>query len=467
MTDNPYGINHLPYPLSRRTLLEQDDDFLFTQGNPEDAGDCSWFVVQLSNEHRLKFTSALLAGLDQIYPDEFVTLFQLWLQPTEFPNNFPPAQEGCDYVGFCELMIECLQTTPELQQIIQQMGGGYQIPLEQEPVQTIADTDMISDNTGCDNDKLFGAVTGLVDLLNKLAEDFLEILQDNANTVSRIAELIEVIPGVGEVVPADLVTLAENFLEDLLNLYQAAYTEGVRNQFRCDLFCLYKADCNFSISDALDYFADQVTGSFGFDDFNDFIGLYLTGSFTGSSLIAAWNVFCLGILEFGSEALGVTADDMVKMVTAMFNDPDSDWSILCDCSETLVVTFDGSGYEDYTFLTGSLDATFGNPLPSGKYETAGATQTVQAEVNLTSSEITQLKMDAYGNQNRGTIIVEVEDSVGTKTTVFNNLEFFTGWKTFTFNGTWSDIVIVRFRNAVTSGIVDQLWIDNLTIVRDL
>ena len=82
-----------------------------------------------------------------------------------------------------------------------------------------------------------------------------------------------------------------------------------------------------------------------FNDFNDFIGIYLTGNFTGESLVASWNVWVLGMLEFGSSALGISADDMVTLVTAMFNDPDPDWAILCtDCDWTSTLDFKVSDY---------------------------------------------------------------------------------------------------------------------------
>ncbi len=241
--------------------------------------------------------------------------------------------EGCMILD-CQEIIDCINSTPELRQLISKLGSGYPVPLDQTPISSISDMSMISDNTGCDNDRLFGAITGLVDLMNAIAEDFLERLQDQANTVSRIAELIEVIPGVGELVPADLVTLAENFLEDLLNLYQSEYTVALRDKYRCDLFCLYKDDCNFSIEEAMEYFAEQITEGINIVDFGSFIGQYILGEFTGPSLVASWNVLILGMLQFGSEVLDINADQMVLMVSAMFNDPDSDWTILCDeCPE--------------------------------------------------------------------------------------------------------------------------------------
>ena len=248
--------------------------------------------------------------------------------------------EGCMIID-CQEIIDCINSTPELRQLISKLGTGYPVPLDQPPITSISDMSMISDNTACDNDRLFGAVTGLVDLMNDIAEDFLERLQDQANTVSRIAELIEVIPGVGEVVPADLVTLAENFLEDLFNLYQSEYTVALRDQYRCDLFCLYKDDCNFSIEDAMDYFAEQITEGINIVDFGSFIGQYILGEFTGPSLVASWNVLILGMLQFGSEVLNIDADKMVLMVSAMFNDPDSDWTILCtECPEGWTREFD-------------------------------------------------------------------------------------------------------------------------------
>jgi len=72
-------------------------------------------------------------------------------------------------------------------------------------------------------------------------------------------------------------------------------------------------------------------------------------------------------------------------------------------------------------------------------------------------------MDAFGSRNRGTIVMVLENSIGTEFTPINSLESFTGWTNFSETGAWSDIVKVTFTNAVTAGLLDELWIDNLKI----
>ena len=158
MSDNPYGIKRLPYPINRRTLLEQDDLFDFTQGNPEDTTDCSWYVFQFTSEQRLKFGSALLAGMDLIYPDEFVSLFQLWLQPTEFPNTFPPVSlSGCDPVELCELVLQCIQENEDIQRAIGEYSLTSAVSSTSPENETALSTDLFQGQPDCDNDKIYGA----------------------------------------------------------------------------------------------------------------------------------------------------------------------------------------------------------------------------------------------------------------------------------------------------------------------
>ena len=359
----PYDRNRLPYPYSYRTILEQDSPDDFVVGDPQSSDPCNFFVVSLNDDEKRKFTSALLAGLDLLYPDEFVYLFQLWLQPTEFPNSFPPSTIGaCNPVDLCQLILQCIQDTPSLQQAIAQYGGGgYSVPLDSPFDTEILGTNLISDNSSCDNDKLFGAMTGLVDLINDLATDFIQILQDNVNTAARVAELIEVIPGIGEVVPADIVTLAENFCEDLQNAYDAAYTVALRDEMRCDLYCLAQDECQVDFAEILAYYEGKL-GFINVSDFDDFFGQYITGAFIGNQLVYAWYYFVIGMFSFGSEVLNIDQDKFVKMISALFNDPDSDWSVICDsctpCQLPIDIDFEDQTAGDCgTIDEGTIQAT--------------------------------------------------------------------------------------------------------------
>lgn len=327
-------IRPLKFPLNRNADTESDTPnspdvgFLdlseWVTPDPEERVN---IVLNLSLNEYVALASAIDAGRDLAYGDNSIYIWWIWVRSVTSLN-------------LCADILECIESTPELQEAIAKYAIAAPIPINAAADPDILSKDLISDNTGCDNDRLFGAITGIVDLINDLAEDFIEIMQDNVNTVSRVAELIEVVPGVGEIIPADLLTLVENFIEDMINLYQAAYTQVLRDTYRCDLFCLALDDCNINFEEVMQYFADKMTEPLIIDDFGDFIGLYITGAFTGETLVAAWHMFVIGVAAYGSSVLNITADQMTRMISAMFNDPDPDWDLLCACANTWTSTLD-------------------------------------------------------------------------------------------------------------------------------
>jgi hypothetical protein len=347
-----------PYPLSYLASDGGTDTTQFIQGDPTQANDeQNWYVICVTPEQWTQIKSSMQVGAPIAYPDSYGAILQLIWQANEFPNQF---YEGL-CVDLCSLILECIQTNESIQREISGLSTGYVISPTDPPLPDVINSNILDEGAGCNLDNLFGACTGLTDLLNDWAEQFIAIMQDNQNTFARVAELIEVIPGIGEIVPADIVTLAENFVEDMATAYDAAYSPALRDQIRCDLFCMSKDTCEMDFGDIFDYFRNSVSGGIAIDNFEDFIGIYITGQFTGNSLVFAWNTLCFGAIAWGSEILGVTEDQMYLMVRALFNDPDPDWSILCDCGWVYSYDFPQSfgAYNLYDFGTSWVPQTAG------------------------------------------------------------------------------------------------------------
>lgn len=396
-----YDIKRLPFPLSYRTKLVQDDTLDYVAGNPI-ADDCSWVVFQLSYENRRKLTSAMLAGLDQLYPDEFIELFQLWMQPFEYPNTFPDnVLGGCMPLDLCQLILQCIDDTPELQDAISQYALSAGASLTDEPVQEILDKPIVQGFTGCTNDNMFGAITGLVDLLNDMATDIIQILNDNQNTVSRIAQIIEAIPVIGEIIPADLAEIVEGFFEDMQNLYDAAYTVALRDEYRCDLFCIaVNNNCTIDFDDVLDYYLSKMGAVFP-TSIDQFFGLYVTGQYTGVTLVAAWHVMVIYLMTTGVKILGLNEDRLVKMISALYNDPDGDWATLCDpCVNqwTSVLDFTTSDY-GFVFSKDDLNNDIGVWTNGVGLEEAcitrsgGTLRQLNGSIPIDSSTITSVRIE--------------------------------------------------------------------------
>lgn len=185
----------------------------------------------------------------------------------------------------------------------------------------------------CSNDSLFGAMTGLVDLMNDLAIDIIEKLSAQANTAGRIGDVIEAIPLLGEFPADDLFQITESLMDDWEQNYQANYTVALRDDYRCGLFCIAKdADCFLSFEDIFDFFWNQLGQSVPTTDLLAFIQWFINNPLTSVSLVHAWHLFLAGILRFAGSVLGIDSARLVRMVSALYNNPDSDWNGLCDCT---------------------------------------------------------------------------------------------------------------------------------------
>lgn len=84
----PYG-RKLPYPFSYVKALVQETG-AFAVGDTSQQQEANFYVICMTQEQQLRFTSALQAGYDLIYPDTWQSDLDVWLQAREFPNSIPP-----------------------------------------------------------------------------------------------------------------------------------------------------------------------------------------------------------------------------------------------------------------------------------------------------------------------------------------------------------------------------------------
>lgn len=328
---NPYGIRRLPFPLNYRTELLQDDTIEFVAGNPQDATDCSWFVYQLTAENRLKLTSAMLAGLDLLYPDEFVSLFQLWLQPLEFPDQFPPIATGCTVPDLCNLILNCIETTQELQDAISYYSSVSNIQSGSQQIEANLDSQLVNNPIGCDNDIIFGMTTQLVEFSDRLIKDLFEQIDASQLSATNVGYLIKLVP-VLETLPLDeMFELTDKLVDDMETAYLSASTQLLKDEIACDLFCLAQDNnCVLTLEMVRDYYQDKANIVFSYNDVLSFLQDFISGTFVGNAVFYGMNIFFFQIFAFGGKFLEYLFSDYMRVIQSMYNDPNSDWDTICD-----------------------------------------------------------------------------------------------------------------------------------------
>lgn len=241
---------------------------------------------------------------------------------------------------FCDLMADCIENNTGVQTAIRnylasQGYGSGQTP----PPTTIIYTDdpPVLDGgeiVGCGNDNLFGGVTGLVDLMNSIIEDAFEAFELATTAGERLGAILEAIPFTNILALDDALQFADQLLEQIAQNYAGEYTQALRDEYRCDLFCLVKDTCELDFQVFADYFAQKVGFSINPNDaFEAGMQWFITGVFTSEAIVHAPHALLAQVIAYGGQFFSADPAWLFRATTALMNDPDSDWNVLCDCTD--------------------------------------------------------------------------------------------------------------------------------------
>lgn len=188
--------------------------------------------------------------------------------------------------------------------------------------------------TGCDNDSLFGGITQLVDLMNTMITDIFEQIEASTEGAERWAGILEAIPITNVLAIDDLIQFADQLIENIGQSYAGEYTAQLRDEFRCDLFCLVKDTCELDFQAWADYFMGKLGEAIVENAFGNAISWFIGGNFSNEEIVYAAHALICQVFAYGSRWLGIDMVWFGKVVTAAMNDPDADWVVLCDdCDE--------------------------------------------------------------------------------------------------------------------------------------
>lgn len=162
----------LPFPLSYVTRLVFSTDCGADSNPPALDSGGNLYVVSLTPEQVLKFTSALQAGYDLLYPDEWQTLLQSWLDARSLVNTLSwYDQQECLIVTICDVVAGCISTSSEVQDALETWirGADSESVIQQIIQQTVGQNGFVSSpvagETSNDLDCAYGALTDAYELV--------------------------------------------------------------------------------------------------------------------------------------------------------------------------------------------------------------------------------------------------------------------------------------------------------------
>lgn len=188
---------------------------------------------------------------------------------------------------------------------------------------------------GCNPDVIYGAVCSIVDTVNTYIVDALEIIEVASNPIESIERWTRGIPIVGAVLgllPDVVNAIQENITEN----YLAQWTLSKRDEYCCDLFCLWytSPNCELTPTMVMNYFGGKVGGiATDWETVAEALFFYVSGIWVGDQIP--------DIMFFLAMAC-VVADDAIgffdiaslysfdTMVAVGVDQPSNDWELLCE-----------------------------------------------------------------------------------------------------------------------------------------
>lgn len=235
----------------------------------------------------------------------------------------------------CEEIVDCIENDPAtslaLQQFLAQNGYGTGSGTPDTPTIYTQNPLMVDGASlpTCDNDMLFGAISQLVELMNSTLTDIFEQIEVQTNYIERTQLLLSGIPLVGLLPIDEFIDFADQVIGSLAENYAAQYNNTIRDEYRCDLFCLVKDTCELDFQTFADYFMSRVGQTITIENISAAIEWFVTGVWTGAQVVHAAHALICQFLAYGSQFFNLDMAWLGRAVTSALNDPDPDWLTLC------------------------------------------------------------------------------------------------------------------------------------------
>ncbi len=387
-------------------------------------------LVEYSPTEFQKILDCVLQGAVIIYPNEVRNIWWSFVRQLDCPMDF------------CQMVLDCIETTPAIQQSIASYSNSSSITQTTPEQQTILDTDIFGNQGPCDEDEIFGMTRQMANFLNQVSMDILEIFVTAFAIPGRIGDIIEAIPGLGVLPYDDLLQALEKIAEQVNDSYVAAYDTQINEDIACDLFCIAKITCTLIMEQARDYFQDKVTTALDNTDILHVIEDIIANNWIGEQSIYMFHWFILDTIIFGGETLGVDTNRMVTTIATYFNDPDSDWSTLCTSCGWAESWLDGDGdiEPDWTIILGTYDS--GDDDLDSEFNGTSSELAYAEYVFTQQTTVTKIEYDGRLVKNSTFNRQQLIRRVDVDTTVTNLAETTptgTGIKTFTLTFTGSEV----------------------------
>jgi len=319
------SIRPLQFPLDRSADLESDtpNTPAITKETLEDwstldSDERINVVLNLSLNEYVALATAIDAGRDLAYGDNSIYIWWVWVR-------------SIVSMALCDDILECIETSEAIQEAIANYSGGSNINSTTAENATNLAGEIVDNPAGCDNDIIFGMTVQLVEFADRLIKDLFEQIASAQLSSVNVGYVISLIPVVESLPLDEAFALTDKLVNDMETAYLSASTQLLKDEIACDLFCLAQDNnCVLTLEMVRDYFQEKANIVFSYTDVFTFLTDFINGTFVGNAVYYGMNILFFQIFAFGGKFLEYLFSDYLRVINSMYNDPNSDWSTICD-----------------------------------------------------------------------------------------------------------------------------------------
>lgn len=262
--------------------------------------------------------------------------------------------------GTCEEFTACLeplmQAVTELQSSINAIyaqgnyGDPNRIGQNLPPSKTAANLAGNSNPT-CNLDVLWAQCLQFVEYVVGLVNDALELAESATNDVE-LLQVVSSLPGLDEVGADAIFYYMELLIESINDNFAAQVTQAYIEEVACQIFCAARDNCALTLDGVNAVLNERINNHFPgfstqtFTHVVDLLAYFIDQDIDGTIIADAM----LSVVVYGGVLSNIFLGDVgtksleVLLRTAV-EDASSDWELLCDCPECVVI--DQTNREDY------------------------------------------------------------------------------------------------------------------------
>lgn len=316
--------------------------------------------------------------------------------------------DGECIVPTCQEVASCITNDAGVRSALNAWFAGTEYAKKLAKIETELAKQVITPapNVNC-LDSAYSALVALIDEIDLSIIDFYEqaeLVTNVAEFVGNVAEFVaSVALSLGQlegVAIAECIDSVADWVDQLKdNLYDqyvAGMTAELKEQFVCDILCLY--GCDFTLDDVRNYFKNEMSSQVEFDNLLDIFDYLVVGNFTGTLSVIASYYATLETVHLSNQLFyfftqaptdAITRLRRVSQVGA--NNPSSNWQILCACGTASDITWIASlpltapvmNNGDVLVSTKPLNDGAGSFIGYGEYLGGSISRTSSSKITIT------------------------------------------------------------------------------------